>query len=202
MGYQQSPPLSPDNPADVDTTFGFLTSFMVLPLLTVSEDRRDYSIKGSTIPETTTTSFRRYTAYSGIARYFVGLILCFMVTLGAQNEVQLDPFSVLLVCVFTIASVCSKMSAFLHKFTESHLLSTVLPCIISLVLLMTSSGLNGQVNTIANYVALFFAYQFLIIIPFGLLYLRAHQLTQEPEGEAINDSERSLITEPMQSDDK
>ena len=78
--------MSPDNPGDVDTTFGFLTSFMVLPLLAVTEDRRDYS-GSSTVPGATTQSFRRYTAYSGVARYAVGLILCFMVALGAQNEI-------------------------------------------------------------------------------------------------------------------
>lgn len=91
---------------------------------------------------------------------------------SSVNEINLDPFQVVLACVFIITSVCSKMTAFLYKFTESHIVSTLLPCTISLVLLMISNAKNGQVNSIANYVALFLAYQFLIIIPFGLFYLR------------------------------
>ena len=78
----------------------------------------------------------------------------------------------LLVCIFTITSVSSKMFAYLHKFTENHLISLALPCLISIICVICSNADIGIVNSIANYVATFFAYQFLVIIPFGLYYLR------------------------------
>ena len=76
------------------------------------------------------------------------------------------------------------MTAYLYKFTESHLIALVLPSLISLGQAYFSNSETGQVNTVANYVALFFAYQFLIIIPFGLFYLRTCQLTISTEGGA------------------
>lgn len=78
----------------------------------------------------------------------------------------------LIVCIFTLTSVSSKMTAYLYKFTESHFISLVLPCTISIVQVVTSGADIGLINTVANYVATFFAYQFLVIIPFGLFYLR------------------------------
>jgi len=44
------PPMKPDNPGEVDATFGYLVSFLILPLLSVTEDRKDYSIEGSPSP--------------------------------------------------------------------------------------------------------------------------------------------------------
>ena len=78
----------------------------------------------------------------------------------------------LLVCIFTVTSVSSKMSAYLHKFTGNYFISLILPCIISVLQVVSSGADIGLINTVANYVATFFAYQFLVIIPFGLFYLR------------------------------
>lgn len=65
------------------------------------------------------------------------------------------------------------MTAYLYKFTENQLISLVLPCMISIILVVGSESDIGSINTVANYIATFFAYQFLVIIPFGLFYLRS-----------------------------
>ena len=187
------PPMSPDNPGDVDTTFGFLTSYMVLPLLIIAEDRKDYSVADSNTPANSTMSYRLFTAYSGVARFIIGLILCFSISQALGNEITLDPFQVMLVVTFTITSVCSKMTAYLYKFTQNHMISLFLPCVISLGQALFSHSETAQVNTVANYVALFFAYQFLIIIPFGLFYLRSCQLTLPDPNAGYNDNEESMI---------
>lgn len=64
---------------------------------------------------------------------------------------------------------------------------------ISLGQALFSHSETAQVNTVANYVALFFAYQFLIIIPFGLFYLRSCQLTLPDPNEGYNNNEESMI---------
>ena len=103
------------------------------------------------------------------------------------NFITLDPFQLLLVCVFTITSVSSKMTAYLHKFTDSNFISLAIPCIISIILVLNSGSDIGSINTVANYIATFFAYQFLVIIPFGLFYLRSSQLTAgETESESLS----------------
>ena len=84
----------------------------------------------------------------------------------------------LIICIFTVTSVSSKMTAYLYKFTESQLVSLLLPCAISTYLVMNFHSDIGQINTMANYIATFFAYQFLVIIPFGLFYLRTSQMTE------------------------
>ena len=91
----------------------------------------------------------------------------------------MDPFQMLMVCIITITSVTSKMFAYLHKFTENYLLSIALPCAISVICVFAPEADLGITIKIANYVATFFAYQFLVIIPFGLFYLRCTQLTAE-----------------------
>jgi len=78
----------------------------------------------------------------------------------------------LMVCIFTIATVSSKMTAYLYKFTENNFISIAVPCAISIVQVVASDADIGLINTVANYIATFFAYQFLIIIPFSLYYLR------------------------------
>ena len=104
--------------------------------------------------------------------------MCLKVAFSATNQITIDPFQLLLVCIFTITSVASKMTAYLYKFTENQLVSLVLPCLISIGLVMGSSESDiGSINTVANYIATFFAYQFLLIIPFALFYLRSTQLT-------------------------
>ena len=99
--------------------------------------------------------------------------MCFKVAGSATNQISIDPFQLLLVCIFTITSVASKMTAYLYKFTENQLISLVLPCMISIILVVGSESDIGSINTVANYIATFFAYQFLVIIPFGLFYLRS-----------------------------
>mmetsp|Transcript_47825 Transcript_47825/g.63217 ORF Transcript_47825/g.63217 Transcript_47825/m.63217 type:complete len:132 (-) Transcript_47825:608-1003(-) len=131
---------------------------MVLPLLIIAEDRKDYSIPGSTTPANSKLSYGLFSGYSGLARYAIGLILCFSVAASGKNEVGLDPFQVLLVMIFTVTSVCSKMTAYLYKFTESHFIAMFLPCLISFGQAMYSNSETSQVNAVANYVALFFAY--------------------------------------------
>ena len=61
----------------------------------------------------------------------------------------------------------------MYKFTENQIISLVLPCMISIILVMSSESDIGSINTVANYIATFFAYQFLVIIPFGLFYLKS-----------------------------
>ena len=85
--FEHVPPMSPNNPGDVDTTFGFLTSYMVMPLLIIAEDRKDYSVADSPTPTNSTHSYRLFSGYSGLVRYAIGLILCFTVAAGAQNEI-------------------------------------------------------------------------------------------------------------------
>ena len=92
----------------------------------------------------------------------------------------------MLLCIFTLTSVSSKMVAYLYKFTESHFISLLLPCFISIMMVICSEADIGLVNTVTNYVATFFAYQFLVIIPFGLYYLRCVQLTaSEIQAESV-----------------
>ena len=50
------------------------------------------------------------------------------------------------------------MTAYLYKFTENQLVSLVLPCMISIILVMGSESDIGSINTVANYIATFFAY--------------------------------------------
>ena len=163
----------PESIGNFDQTFGFLISYFVLPLLLIVEDRKDYSRSQSASPEDSSQNYQLFARFSLVLRYLVGLVVCLHVVASEKNELQLDPFQVMLASVFTVSSVSSKMVAYLHKFTESHFLSLVLPFVLSLSLLLAADAGLGPVNSVANYVAAFFAYQFLIIIPFGLLYLRS-----------------------------
>ena len=78
------------------------------------------------------------------------------------------------------------MTAYLYKFTENQMISLVIPCIISIIPAVSTGADIGSINTVANYIATFFAYQFLVIIPFGLFYLRSSQLTAgETQSESL-----------------
>ena len=84
----------------------------------------------------------------------------------------------IIVCIYTATSVGSKMSAYLDKFTGSISMSVILPAVISVIMVFSCESMNIQlINLVANYIATFFAYQFLVIIPFGLFYLKSCQLT-------------------------
>ena len=87
------------------------------------------------------------------------------------------------------------MTAYLYKFTGNHFISLILPCAISILQVVSSDANVGQINTVANYVATFFAYQFLVIIPFGLFYLRCTQLTANEVSQA-----ESLATDLMHNE--
>ena len=69
--------------------------------------------------------------------------MCLKVAASATNQITIDPFQLLLVCIFTITSVASKMTAYLFKFTENQVISLVLPCIISVVLVV---GLESDIG--------------------------------------------------------
>ena len=64
--------------------------------------------------------------------------MCVKVVYSPTNDITIDPFQLLLVCIFTITSVASKMTAYLYKFTDNQLISLVLPCIISIFLVFGS----------------------------------------------------------------
>lgn len=168
------PSMFPSEISNLDQTFGFLTSFFVLPLLKIAEDTKDYSKALSDSPERSAESYSLFVKYTGVARLCFGLFVCFTLI---GNNLLIDPFQMFMVCIFTIASVSSKMTAYLYKFTQSHMISILLPCAVSAVQVVSSGSNIATINSVANYVATFFAYQFLIIIPFGLFYLRSCQLT-------------------------
>ena len=158
-GMSHMPSLSPENPQDVDTTFGYLTSYMLLPLLIVSEDRKDYSKADSVSPSNTSESFKFFAVYGGTIRYIIGLITSLALASGSSSlEINLDPFKVILICCVITTSVCSKMTTFLYKFTESHVIALMLPCFMSLVIVLMSQAQIGNVNSVANYVGVFLAY--------------------------------------------
>lgn len=188
------PSFWPETMAGIDSTFGFLTSYFVLPLLIIAEDRRDYSSPHTSSPANSTTSYTLFLYISGFVRYGIAMLLCLTIAASATNYIEIDPFMVLLMCIFTITSVSSKMTAYLYKFTNSHFIALILPCVISVVQVICSNGNIGMVNTVANYIAEFFAYQFLAIIPFGLWYLRSAQLTMASE------SSEGIVTDPQADD--
>lgn len=85
----------------------------------------------------------------------------------------MDPFQMMMVCIFTVTIVAARLTAYLHKFTGSHMISLGLPALISLIQVLTSQADFTLIETVANYISVFFAYQFCIIIPFALFYLRS-----------------------------
>ena len=154
------PPILPEKISNMDQVFGFMTSFFVLPLLKIAEDHRDYAIPSSTSPVNSAQSFSMFVKYSGLARFAIGMLLALTVAANTEtNFIPIDPFQMLLVCIFTVTAVSSKMSAYLNKFTDSHFISILLPALISVMTVIGSGADIGQINTIANYAATFFAYQ-------------------------------------------
>ena len=137
------PSIFPAKISNLDQTFGFLTSFFVLPLLQIAEDTRDYSQTLSDSPERSAQSYSLFVKYTGVARLVFGLLVC--LTLTGSGILVIDPFQMFMVCIFTIASVSSKMTAYLYKFTQSHLVSILLPCAVSAVQVISS---GSDINTI------------------------------------------------------
>ena len=169
----------------------------------IAEDRVDYSRPNSESPGNSAVSYSYFLQYSGVYRFLFGLVLSLTVAASPNNYLQVDPFQLLIVCIFTVTSVASKMTAYLYKFTESSLISLVIPCLISIVLVVATDSSVGSINTVANYIATFFAYQFLVIIPFGLFYLRSSQMTaddvQEDEPAAATTSGSSGQERPSET---
>ena len=70
----------------------------------------------------------------------------------------MDPFQMMMVCIFTVTMVASRLTAYLHKFTGNYMISLVLPAIISVVLVLTSQSDITLIEIVANYISVFFAY--------------------------------------------
>ena len=113
------PPFFPEKLSDMDVTIGFLSSYFVVPLLCIAEDRVDYSNASSPAPANSANSYHKFARYSGFARYLFGALMCLKVAASPTNHISLDPFQLLIACIFTVTSVSSKMTAYLYKFTES-----------------------------------------------------------------------------------
>ena len=74
-------------------TFGFLTSYLVVPLLCIAEDRVDYSISSQCkSPENSAQSYNLFVRYSGIVRFLFGLTMCLKVAASPTNQISIDPF--------------------------------------------------------------------------------------------------------------
>ena len=50
------------------------------------------------------------------------------------------------------------MTAYLYKFTDSNFVAFSLPCFLSIVQVMATGTNFNEINSVANYVATFFAY--------------------------------------------
>ena len=87
------PPFFPEKMQHIDQVFGFLTSFFVLPLLKIAEDRKDYSLTTSSSPENSAQSFSLFIKYSGMIRFAIGMLLALTVTpISESNFIPIDPF--------------------------------------------------------------------------------------------------------------
>jgi hypothetical protein len=159
---------------DIDSTYGFLVSYLIVPILQIAEDRKDYTRARSNSPENSAVSFKYFLSLSCIVRVSFALLMCLTVATNQRDIFILDPFQMIIVCIYTATSVGSKMSAYLDKFTGSISMSVILPAVISVIMVFSCESHNIQlINLVANYIATFFAYQFLVIIPFGLFYLKS-----------------------------
>lgn len=165
---------------DIDSTYGFLVSYLIIPLLQIAEDRKDYTLQTSRSPENSAVAFNYFCGISSSVRLLFGFIMAFTVAANQRDIFVLDPFQMLMVCIFTATSVGTKLSAYLDKFTGSVAMSVVLPAVISVIMVFSCESHDTKlINLVANYIAVFFAYQFLVIIPFGLFYLKSCQMTEE-----------------------
>ena len=90
----------------------------------------------------------------------------------------MDPFQMMLLCIFTVTLVASRLMTYLHQYTNNYWISLGLPAAISIGQILTSSHDITLIEIVANYISVFFAYQFCIIIPFMLWYLRTEQITE------------------------
>ena len=70
----------------------------------------------------------------------------------------MDPFQMMLVCIFTVTLVASRLTAYLHKFTGNYGISLALPALISIMQVLTSGSDITLIEIVANYISVFFAY--------------------------------------------
>ena len=88
-----SPPIFPEEISNLDKTFGFLTSYFVLPLLIIAEDRKDYSSEAnSASPYNSASSYQLFLKTNAIARFLFGLIFCLSLNSNQTNFIWIDPF--------------------------------------------------------------------------------------------------------------
>ncbi len=88
-----SPPVLPNNISDIDQTFGFLTSYFVLPLLIIAEDRKDYSSEAnSASPNNSAASYHLFLKANGVVRFLFGLLFCLSLDSSQANYIWIDPF--------------------------------------------------------------------------------------------------------------
>ena len=60
----------------IDDTYGFFSSYLILPLLAIAEDRCDYSERGSRQAENSTKSYTLFLQYNTFSRLMFGGLLC------------------------------------------------------------------------------------------------------------------------------
>ena len=60
----------------IDDTYGFFSSYLILPLLAIAEDRCDYSERGSTAAGNGTEAYTLFLKYNTFARLMFGAMLC------------------------------------------------------------------------------------------------------------------------------
>ena len=61
---------------EIDSNFGFLCSYLVIPLLAIAEDRVDYSKSDSDAPRNSAQSFKLFVNASFYIRFIFGFIIC------------------------------------------------------------------------------------------------------------------------------
>ena len=79
------PSFFPESIRHLDQTFGFLCSYLVIPLLVIAEDRIDYSQEHSISPQNSAQSYSLFVKYNSVIRYVFGLVICLTMATGYQN---------------------------------------------------------------------------------------------------------------------
>ena len=87
-----------------------------------------------------------------------GFMLCIHYGTMEPGDLHMDPFQMMLACIFTVTLVASRLTAYLHKFTDSYLISLGLPAFISILQVLTSGSDITLIEIVANYISVFFAY--------------------------------------------
>ena len=64
----------------------------------------------------------------------------------------------MLACIFTVTLVASRLTAYLHMYTDNYYISLGLPALISILQVITSGSDITLIEIVANYISVFFAY--------------------------------------------